>query len=145
MSLLDSVKNTEVSEPEVKKPHNNSEYQKKQREKSRASGQLVAKFIKDKKIEVPADVQAALDFLSREPKAGGSTFGKPVFYKLFGDTPKIGDKITALKVFETTGKGFAEMKSLMRKWTEKQGITVEYDDKTKAYVIKSGTITPYVA
>ena len=79
-----------------------------------------------------------MDFLTKEKKAAaGSVFGKPVLYKIFGNTPKKGDSVTALKVFEETGKGFAEMRSLMKKWVEKQNVTVKYDEKKKAYIVDS--------
>ena len=53
------------------------------------------------------------------------------------------DNLNSWKVFEATGKGFAEMRQLMKKWTEKQGVTVAYDDKTKSYEIKAGEIPAY--
>lgn len=150
MSLLDEAKKeaqieatvTAADEAPAKK-HSNSEYQKKQRELLAANGKIVNDYIKTLK-NVPQDVVDAAAWLGREKKAatGSSTFGKPVIYKLFGNTPKVGDKITALKVFEDTGKGFSEMRQLMKKW-EKQGITVAFDDASKAYVIKAGDIPAF--
>lgn len=80
-----------------------------------------------------------MDFLCKEKKAaaGNSAFGKPVLYKIFGNTPKKGDKVTALKVFEETGKGFAEMRALMKKWAANQNVTVRYDEAAKAYIVDS--------
>lgn len=154
MSLLSEAKK-EANIPEstpvaaegtVAKKHNNSDYQKRQREHQFKAACAIRDFIKSKNITLPEDLQAEMDFLCKEKKAsaGGAVFGKPVLYKIFGNSPKVGDKVTALKVFEETGKGFAEMRQLMKKWAEKQNVTVAYDDKAKAYEIKAGTIPAYV-
>ena len=151
MSLLDSVKAetkadgaTPVAETKKK---SNSDYQKKQLEHQYAAACKIRDFLNSKKIELPEDVKEELAFLCKEKKSGASSsaFGTPVIYRLFGNTPKKGDKVTALKVFEVSGKGFAEMRQLMKKWKEKQGITVEYDTKAQAYVIKDGNIPAFEA
>ena len=88
--------------------------------------------------KVPEEIKEAVAFFAREKKAaaGGSAFGKPVIYKLFGDTPKKGASITAMKVFEDTGKGFAEMRQLIKKWA-KNNIVVKFDEGKKSYVLDS--------
>lgn len=153
MSLLDTAKkeaqvtgqDASATETSVAKKHSNSDYQKRQREHQFKAACTIRDFLKSKNIALPEDVQSEIDFLCKEKKAStGSVFGKPVLYKIFGNTPKVGDKVTALKVFEETGKGFAEMRSLMKKWAEKQSITVVYDEKTKSYSITAGTIPAYV-
>lgn len=153
MSLLNNTKpaQTESKEAPVaaegKKKHNNSEYQKRVREQTRENGKKVLDYLKSQK-DVPADVLAAAEWLGREPgaRSGGmknTAFGKPVFYTIFGDTPKVGDKVTALDVFTKAKKGYGEMRQLMKKWKEKQNIVVELDEPTSSYVIKSGTIPAY--
>ena len=145
MSLLDNArKEAAIETPAtegtpVAKKHNNSEYQKRQREHQYKAACAIRDFIKAQGITLPADLQAEMDFLTKEKKASaaGSAFGKPVLYKIFGNTPKKGDSVTALKVFEETGKGFAEMRQLMKKWAEKQNVTVKYDEAKKAYVVDS--------
>lgn len=143
MSLLDNARKeaaieTPATETPVAKKHNNSEYQKRQREHQYKAACAIRDFLKEKKIVLPEDLQAEMDFLTKEKKAAaGSAFGKPVLYKIFGNTPKKGDSVTALKVFEETGKGFAEMRSLMKKWAEKQNVIVKYDEAKKAYVVDS--------
>lgn len=160
MSLLNNTKpvdakpqaEAEAKAPvaeEGKKKHSNSEYQKKQRELTRKHGKTVLEFIKTLK-DVPADVKEAAEWLGRDagtraPSMGGGQFGKPVFYKLFGDAPKVGDKVTGLDVYNKTEKGYSEMRQLIKKWKEKQGIVVELDEKTKTYTIKSGNIPAYIA
>lgn len=144
MSLLDNARKEAAIETPVEagttpaKKHNNSEYQKRQREHQYKAACAIRDFIKAQGITLPEDLQAEMDFLTKEKKAAaGSVFGKPVLYKIFGNTPKKGDSVTALKVFEETGKGFAEMRSLMKKWVEKQNVTVKYDEKKKAYIVDS--------
>lgn len=141
MSLLNEAK-AEVKAAEgatpVAKKHSNSEYQKKARAKALASAQLLKKELGDKKVQLSPEASEALSYLCKEGRSAGSVvFGQPVFNKLFGDSPKVGDKITALKVFETSGKGFAEMRQLMKKWKEKQNIEVVYDESAKSYTIKA--------
>ena len=144
MSLLDSVrKEAQAQEtaqvegtvqPVVSKKKSNSEYQKRQRELAAKYGKQLKDYFGDK---VPEQIKEAVAFFAREKKAGASAvFGKPVIYKLFGDAPKKGAKITALDVFQNTGKGFAEMRQLMKKW-DKAGYTVTYDDKSQSYVLGS--------
>lgn len=149
MSLLENAKKEAQVEAPVAadsteaapKKKSNSDYQKRQRELAAKYGKQLKDFYGDK---VPEQIKEAVAFFAREKKAaaGATAFGKPVIYKLFGNTPKVGDKITALKVFEDTGKGFSEMRQLMKKW-EKQDIKVVYDDASKAYVIKAGTIPAF--
>lgn len=140
MSLLAEAKKEAQVEGAVAteatpKKKSNSEYQKRQRELAAKYGKQLKDFYGDK---VPEEIKEAVAFFAREKKAstGGSAFGKPVIYKLFGDTPKKGASVTALKVFEDTGKGFAEIRQLIKKWA-KNGIVVKYDEAKKAYVLDS--------
>lgn len=139
MSLLDNAKKeaqvegTVVNEAAPKKK-SNSEYQKRQRELAAQYGKQLKDFFGDK---VPEQIKDAVAFFAKEKKAGaGAAFGKPVIYKIFGDSPKKGAKITAIKVFEDTGKGFAEMRQLMKKWA-KTNIVVKFDEASKSYILDS--------
>ena len=135
-SDLDNYRKTIAVENEAAAPKkkSNSEYQKRQRELAAQYGKQLKDYFGDK---VPEQIKDAVAFFAREKKAGaGTAFGKPVIYKIFGDTPKKGAKITATAVFENTGKGFAEMRQLMKKWS-KNGITVNFDEKSKSYVLDS--------
>lgn len=139
MSLLDEAKKEAKVEGTVAaeatpKKKSNSEYQKRQRELAAKYGKQLKDFYGDK---VPDAIKEAVAFFAKEKKAGtASNFGKPVIYKIFGDTPKKGAKITAMKVFEDTGKGFAEMRQLVKKW-EKAGIIVKFDEGSKSYTLES--------
>ena len=139
MSLLDSAKKEAQVEgaiptEETPKKKSNSEYQKRQRMLAAQYGKQLKDYFGDK---VPEEIKDAVAFFAKEKKAGASAgFGKPVIYKIFGDKPAKGAKITATEIFEKTGKGFAEMRQLMKKWA-KAGITVNYDEKAKAYVLDS--------
>lgn len=162
MSLLDQVKKAPeqhaqatgttaatvsgtVAEAPAKAKHSNSEYQKKARAKALASAQVLKACLEKNKIVLSAEEQDALDTLCKVRKVTGSAFGgKATIYKIFGDAPKAGDSVTALKVFESTGKGFSDMRGLMKKWAA-QDIVVEFNAQTKSYTIKSGTIPAYVA
>lgn len=142
MSLLDNAK-AEVNaknanakaEPTAAKKSNN-DYQKRARQKRLESAQLIKDELTAKKIVLSDKAKEALEYLCGARQAS-TVFGTPVFTKLFGDSPKVGDKVTALKVFETTGKGFAEMRKLIKQWREKDSHEVVFDEATKSYVIKS--------
>lgn len=138
MSLLDNAKKEAqvegtIANEAAPKKKSNSEYQKRQRELAAKYGKQLKDFYGDK---IPEPIKEAVEFFSREKKAASAVFGKPVIYKLFGDAPKKGASITAVKVFENTGKGFAEMRQLMKKWA-KNDIVVKYDEKAKTYVLDS--------
>lgn len=145
MSLLNNVKpaeNVEAGATKVAKK-SNSEYQKKQRELSKQYGAQLKAYFGDK---VPDELKDAVAFFAKERTVKGEKKGdKPVFYKIFGDTPKVGDKKTALEVFESVGKGYGEMRSLLKKWKDKQNIEVAFDEVAKSYVIKGGDVKPYSA
>lgn len=139
MSLLDNAKKEAqvegtVTGAEAPKKKSNSEYQKRQRALAAQYGKQLKDYFGDK---VPEELKEAVAFFAKEKKAGtGASFGKPVIYKIFGDAPKKGAKITATAIFENTGKGFAEMRQLMKKWA-KNDINVKYDEAAKAYVLDS--------
>lgn len=151
MSLMDSVKGAAPAPKETAGAEkattkkSNYEYQKAAKEKQKAAISTVVSYINEQK-DVPAKVKEAVDTLThvRAVSKGSALTGKAAIYKIFGDTPKAGNKVTALDVFQNTGKGFSDMKKLMKKWQE-QNIVVEYDEELKSYVIKSGTIEPYSA
>ena len=141
MSLLDNAKKEAhvegtVANEAAPKKKSNSEYQKRQRELAAQYGKQLKDFFGDK---VPEQIKEAVAFFAKEKKAGagaGVAFGKPVIYRIFGDSPKKGAKITAIKVFEDTGKGFAEMRQLMKKWA-KTNIVVKFDEASKSYILDS--------
>lgn len=140
MSLLENAKKEAQVEGTVAgeatpKKKSNSEYQKKQRMLAAQYGKQLKDFYGDK---VPDAIKDAVAFFAKEKKAsaGGAAFGKPVLYKIFGDAPKKGAKVTAMKIFEDTGKGFAEMRQLVKKW-EKAGTIVKFDEASKSYVLES--------
>ena len=148
MGLLDDAKKEAPAQvttvaTEGKKKHNNSEYQKKQRE---LLGQRVAVITKwvDKQQNVPEDVKDALDGLNRRGKyektvrVAGAAGGPSVFTQLFGDKPKVGDKVTAIDMFNKVHKGFADMRKLMKKWADSAKFVAEvvFDEEKQIYEIK---------
>jgi hypothetical protein len=93
------------------------------------AGTTVDSWIKSQpSIQPTQAVLDALKLLTKVPgvRTGGGGFGgTPVFNKLFGEHPAVGDKITIKDVFDRTMKGVQQMNSLIRKWGEK-GIVVKY-------------------
>lgn len=133
-----------AEKPVEKKKHNNSEYQKRQREKALASANILKDLITSKKIELTAEQQEALDFLCRvrKPREGGVGAGPSIFEKLFGTEPKVGTVVGAYDMLKKTGKGFADMNKLIKKWAEEDSkrpfvAVVEFDEAKMEYTLKS--------
>lgn len=57
--------------------------------------------------------------------SGGS--GNNFFNKVFGDSPKVGDKITLIEYMKKTLKAKADLDKYCKQWAEK-GIVVEFKD-----------------
>jgi hypothetical protein len=122
------------------KKSNAYEYQKKLKAKQREGA---ARILQNTSYQLNAEDKAFLEWLNREPgTGGGGNFGTPIFNKLFGDTPKVGDTVTLQQVFDITYKGKGQMDSLMKKWKDKNGIEINFAfNKEKpalsTYTIKS--------
>lgn len=114
-----------------------SEYQKRKREERVKAAETIQAVIQKAGLKLTEEEQAAMDVLLAKPKEGAARIGgKPIIYKMFGDAPKKGDTVNATDMFLRTGKGYAEIKSHIKKWAEK-GITVVFDEKAKAFKLDS--------
>ena len=103
-------------------------YQARLRKRQIAAATLIKGVIAKNNITLTAEEQAAMDLLAHASQRTGN-FGTPVINKIFGDTLAVGAKVTAMDVFQKTGKGYAEIRQLIKKWAEK-GITVVYETTT---------------
>lgn len=110
-------------------------YQARLRKRQIAAATIIKDVIAKAGIKLNAEEQAAMDLLGHASQRTGG-FGTPVINKIFGDNLVVGAKATTLDVFQKTGKGYAEIRQLLKKWAEK-GITVEYDEASTSYVIKA--------
>lgn len=81
------------------------------------AGKLI-KFLADKKVTLPEELSKFLDDIAN-PKAHASGGSSPLFSKLFGNTPKVGDKTTLLEAMQKTMKGKAEIDRYVKIWAEK--------------------------
>lgn len=137
MALLDQVKGQSAPATEAKetgKKHNNSEYQKKARERALQAARTVTDFITKNVKEVPENVKEALDVLNRVRKGreGGVAGQTPIFNKMFGEDPKVGTVVSAYDMLKRTGKGFADINKAIKKWAE-QGTVVEFNEEKLEY------------
>lgn len=79
----------------------------------------------------------------KNPRVGGTgNFGEPLFTKIFGATPKVGDKATLGEVVSRILKGVDKMNQLIKKWAENGTAVVEYvhneaNPLQSVYTIKS--------
>ena len=99
----------------------------------------VAAFLKQLP-NCPADIAEIADNWLN-PRSGGTTFGEPLFTKIFGATPKVGDSVTLQDVFTKTLKGADKMSQMIKKWSSSNTAVVEYvhnatDPIKSQYVIK---------
>ena len=69
--------------------------------------------------------------------SGGS--GNSFFNKVFGDAPKVGDKITLIEYMKKTFKAKADLDKYCKQWAEK-GIVVEFKDNTANMLESTYTI-----
>lgn len=138
--LIDAAKEqTQVKEPaqapvvEDKKKHNNSEYQKKARERALRAAQTVTEFIHKNVKDIPQDIQDALDVLNRVRRTREGAAGTvSIFEKLFGESPKVGAVVTAYDMLKQTNKNFSQMNKFIAKWAE-EGTVVEFDGNKLEY------------
>jgi hypothetical protein len=131
-----------AKEPGDSSPSSN--YQAKKRQQIYQDALALQAALKRGNVALQPQEQEALDRLTRKPgegRGGSGNFGKPVIYKVFGDTPKVGSTATALDIFQKTGKGYQEIAQLVKKWSEKGNI-VKYDAATKTYTLTAVGILP---
>lgn len=74
-----------------------------------------------------------------QSQLGTSSGNEPVFAKLFGDNPQVGDSITIRDVFQKTLKGKSNMDNLVKKWAEK-GIVISYAANAEDITLSTYTI-----
>lgn len=99
-------------------------YQRRKKEKIRQGAKrILANKVLMAKMDA-TDV-AFIKWLDSEPGTA-SLGGGSVFTKLFGNSPKVGDKITLQDAFDRTFKGKGQMDGVMKKLKEKNGIEIEF-------------------
>jgi hypothetical protein len=124
----------ELTKPS-KKVLNAYEYQKKAKQRIYDAALLIQCAIQRNNVELTAEERAALLLLTRKPGSGNKAV-HPLLYKLFGEILTEGASISALSVFEKTGKGLAEMRTQINKWRV-NGIIVDFDEFTKMFTIRT--------
>lgn len=148
------VAESKVAEPQVAKPQTNertaekiAELKAKKKEAAKAwkerkdkeaaaNKETAAKFIKylsDKKVELPEEFSKLLNDIANPAKHASGGTGS-LFEKLFGTSPKAGDKVTLMEVFQKSYKSKAEVDRYVKIWAEK-GIIVEF--KAAANMLES--------
>lgn len=94
------------------------------REQAVEAAKELKQAIKDNpNVKFGAKLVAWADAVLAAPAAGG---GQSFFNKVFGDNPKVGDKITLMDYMKKTLKGKADFDAYVKKWAEK-GIIVKFD------------------
>jgi len=102
----------------------------------------IIEWVDSAKPALPPEV-AAIIANWKNPRSGGSgNFGEPIFSKIFGPSPKAGDKVTLADVVSRSLKGVDKMNQLIKKWAENGTATVEYVHNAQnplqsVYTIKS--------
>lgn len=102
-------------------------------ERKETAAKLI-KYLADKKIELPEEYSKLLNDIANPSARSAGSNGNSVFDKLFGATPKVGQKVTLMEVFQKTYKSKAEVDRCVKAWAEK-GIIVEF--KHAANMIES--------
>lgn len=116
-----------IAELKAKKKEAAKAWKERKDKEAAARKETAAKFIKylsDKKVELPEEFSKLLnDIANPATHASGGTGS--LFEKLFGTSPKAGDKVTLMEVFQKSYKSKAEVDRYVKIWAEK-GIVVEF-------------------
>jgi len=102
-------------------------------ERKETAAQLI-KYLADKKITLPENFTKLLNDIANPSSRSAGSNGSSLFDKLFGSTPKVGDKVTLMEIFQKSFKSKAEVDRYVKIWAEK-GIIVEF--KAAANMIES--------
>lgn len=140
--MENTIKTPVVEDTKAKKAAAAKRFAENQKAKKAATQEAAKKvldFLASKKIELPADLNKALNDIAN-PVAQHSSGTSSLFTTLFGATPKVGTSVTLIDVFNKTFKGKAEIDRAVKKWAEK-GIVVEFKQAAKlpesTYTIKA--------
>lgn len=120
----DAAKEAEKKAKKNEAAKRHSEKVKSLREQAVEAAKELKQAIKDNpNVKFGAKLVAWADaVLSGGSNGGGQNF----FNKVFGDSPKVGDKITLMDFMKKTLKGKADFDAYVKKWAEK-GIIVKFD------------------
>ena len=130
VAAAEAVEAKKEAKREAAKRFTERKAQEKQ-ERIEKSSKLIEKLKKENLWDkIGAEYQEFLTKLATaNPNSGAAS--NSTFNKMFGATPKVGDKVTLLQAFERTFKGQADIDRLVRtKWAE-AGIEVKYTADTK--------------
>lgn len=132
-NVSDVVDEVVVAEPEVteseaeklekfkaQKREAAKRFKERRNEEKAARIEGAKKFIEDMKAaghwdEFTAEQKTFIESLVSTPAARNNS---STFTKLFGDSPKVGDTISLTDVFNKTGKGYATINTLVKKWAK---------------------------
>lgn len=93
-------------------------------ERQKTAADLI-KYLADKKITLPESFSKLLNEIASPSARTSSSGSSPLFEKLFGANPKVGDKVTLIEVFQKSYKSKAEIDRYVKQWAEK-GIVIEF-------------------
>jgi hypothetical protein len=104
--------------------------EKKLKERRKQEKVAICKYLRTLGT-LPSEIEAIVHDWENPRQGGGGAFGEPLFFKIFGQAPKVGDTVTLNDVVNRTLKGVDKMNELMRKWREggggaKTGTVVEF-------------------
>ena len=99
---------------------------------------LLIEYLNSKKVELPEEFKTLLNDIAN-PKKPAHSSGSGLFNKIFGDNPKVGDKVTLMEVFQKTFKSRGEIDRAVKTWAEK-GIVVEFKESAGNMINSTYTI-----
>jgi len=110
-------------------PVDNAELAKKRADAKaakEAAKVVVRAYFEPLRANMKADIIAAFELLTKAAKAGGGGVGEPIFDKIFGSNPQVGQSVTVGDVFNKLYKGIDYMNSKCRIWKQKNVAIVKY-------------------
>ena len=110
-------------------------------ERKKTAAELI-KYLADKKVQLPETFSKLLNDIANPSSRSGGTGSSPLFEKLFGFAPKVGDKVTLLEVFQKSYKSKAEIDRYVKIWAEK-GTVITF--KPQANMLESTYVIEKIA
>jgi len=121
---LEPVEPPKKKRPVVIKSSDKSAYNRQLREVKQQRIATVCEYLEDHVQDLPEEILEIVR-IWRNPKLG-HLGNKSMFYKIFGDAPRVGDCVTMKVVFNITTQGVSYIKKLIRQWKKKSIAVVEY-------------------
>lgn len=123
--MSEDIKKKEATEADKLAAFKASKAEAAKRFKERRAAEKAERMEKAKKLIAALQKQGVWDKLTADDKAfieglavptSGTASGTSLFEKIYGATPKVGDKKTLMEIFQLTQKGKSQIDAKVKEW-----------------------------